>query len=169
MHFAPVSHKFFILVDNQSWRKVKHSRSTRIKAFMTTKVRFLTSVLVFSCSFDIILIESFNSYYFLPRLQYRTSPFRNTRPLLRSSSFCLSSSSNEAKSLFKWFPSFYMASWREKAPFSVVNLYKELHGFIVFQVSWKDVRGINYLNELQVCVLKATTYLHYYRSQVYCE
>ncbi|CAI9294816.1 unnamed protein product [Lactuca saligna] len=29
------------------------------------------------------------------------------------------------------------------------KLHRTLYGFIVFQVSWKDVRGINYLNELQ--------------------
>ncbi|KAF3435961.1 hypothetical protein FNV43_RR23053 [Rhamnella rubrinervis] len=31
----------------------------------------------------------------------------------------------------------------------MMNLYMALHGFIVFEVGWKDVRGINYLNELQ--------------------
>ncbi|PON60822.1 G1/S-specific cyclin-E protein [Trema orientale] len=115
LYFGPVSHKFFILVDNQSWRKAKHSRSTHIRAFVSMQ------------------------------LQYKTSPFRNTRPLLRSSS----SSNYETESSFKWFPNFNMASWRDKAPFSIVKLYEELHGFIVFEVSWKDVRGINYLNELQ--------------------
>ncbi|KAL4573371.1 hypothetical protein LXL04_020174 [Taraxacum kok-saghyz] len=29
------------------------------------------------------------------------------------------------------------------------KLHRTLYGFIVFQVMWKDVRGINYLNELQ--------------------
>ncbi|XP_060970935.1 uncharacterized protein LOC115712938 isoform X1 [Cannabis sativa] len=117
LYFASVSHKFFILVDNQSWRKAKHSTSTRLKALVTTK--------------------------------YRTSPFRNTRPLLRSSSFHSSSSGHETNRLFKWFPTFDIASWRDKTPFSIKNLYKELHGFIVFEVSWEDVRGINYLNQLQ--------------------
>ncbi|XP_050208058.1 uncharacterized protein LOC126657422 isoform X2 [Mercurialis annua] len=42
-----------------------------------------------------------------------------------------------------------MARVRERAPFSMINLYKALHGFIVFEVAWKDVRGINYVNELQ--------------------
>ncbi|XP_062117607.1 uncharacterized protein LOC133831361 isoform X3 [Humulus lupulus] len=117
LYFAPDSHKFFILVDNQSWRKAKHSTSTRLKALVTTK--------------------------------YRTSPFRNTRPLLRSSSFYSSSSSHETRRFFKWFPTFDIASWRDKTPFSIKTLYKELHGFIVFEVSWEDVRGINYSNQLQ--------------------
>lgn len=30
------------------------------------------------------------------------------------------------------------------------KVHRTLHGFIVFEVAWKDVRGINYLNELQV-------------------
>ncbi|KAL7583756.1 uncharacterized protein LOC111892852 [Lactuca sativa] len=29
------------------------------------------------------------------------------------------------------------------------KLHRTLYGFIVFQVEWKDVRGINYLNALQ--------------------
>ncbi|KAL4584703.1 hypothetical protein LXL04_009311 [Taraxacum kok-saghyz] len=29
------------------------------------------------------------------------------------------------------------------------KLHRTLYGFIVFEVAWKDVRGINYLNELQ--------------------
>lgn len=30
------------------------------------------------------------------------------------------------------------------------ELHSTLYGFIVFEVAWSDVRGINYLNELQV-------------------
>lgn len=30
------------------------------------------------------------------------------------------------------------------------ELHRTLYGFIVFEVSWTNVRGINYLNELQV-------------------
>lgn len=30
------------------------------------------------------------------------------------------------------------------------ELHQTLHGFIIFEVHWADVRGINYLNELQV-------------------
>ncbi|GAV70709.1 hypothetical protein CFOL_v3_14207 [Cephalotus follicularis] len=117
LYFAPISQKFLILIDNQSWRKNKHSRLTRIRELMTTK--------------------------------YRTSPFQNSRMLLRSPSFGYRSSTCESKNSCKWFPIINMATLREKAPFSMMNLYKTLHGFIVFEVAWKDVRGINYLNELQ--------------------
>lgn len=30
------------------------------------------------------------------------------------------------------------------------KLHRTLYGFIVFEVAWSDVRGINYFNELQV-------------------
>ncbi|EXB99135.1 hypothetical protein L484_007044 [Morus notabilis] len=119
LYFAPDSDKFLILVDNQSWLKSKRSRCTLMKEFVMTI--------------------------------YRSSVFINSRPLLRSSSFCLSSSIPETKTenLFEWFPILNMAKWREKTQFSEGNLHKALHGFIVFEVSWKDVRGIKYLNELQ--------------------
>jgi len=32
--------------------------------------------------------------------------------------------------------------------FAVADLSRALHGFLVFEVSWRDVHGINYLNEL---------------------
>ncbi|XP_024932992.3 uncharacterized protein LOC112492820 isoform X1 [Ziziphus jujuba] len=117
LYFAPISHKFFILVDNQSWQKNKHSRSTHIRELMITK--------------------------------YRRSPFKNTKGLPKSPSFCLDSFSHERKNLFKWLRIINMATWREKSPFSMMNLYKALHGFLVFEVAWKNVQGINYLNELQ--------------------
>lgn len=39
---------------------------------------------------------------------------------------------------------------QEKYFHAVMSLNQSLHGFIVFEVAWKDVHGINYLNELQV-------------------
>ncbi|KAL6340045.1 hypothetical protein AAG906_038880 [Vitis piasezkii] len=108
LYIVPANHMFLILVDNQSWRLNKHSRSTHIWELMVTK--------------------------------YRKSPFRNTKTLLRSRSLEYkrhSKSSN--KNLNKWF----------SRPFSFLDLSKILYGFIVFEVAWKDVCGINYLNELQ--------------------
>lgn len=32
------------------------------------------------------------------------------------------------------------------------KLHRTLYGFIVFEVAWSDVRGINYFNELQVII-----------------
>lgn len=34
------------------------------------------------------------------------------------------------------------------------KLHITLYGFIVFEVAWRDVRGINYMNELQVASVK---------------
>jgi hypothetical protein len=33
------------------------------------------------------------------------------------------------------------------------ELHRTLYGFIVFEVEWANVRGINYLNELQVEII----------------
>ncbi|XP_022769900.1 uncharacterized protein LOC111313478 isoform X2 [Durio zibethinus] len=117
LFFAPISKKFLILVDNQSWRMNNHySRSAHIKELMSTT--------------------------------YRISPFKNSRTLPRSPSLRSRSPSSE-KSSNKWLPTVTMATWRENSPFSALNLYKTLHGFIVFDVAWEDVRGINYTNLLQ--------------------
>lgn len=117
LYFAPSSHKFYILVDNQSWWRSQDSRSKCIREFMITK--------------------------------YRVSPFINTRALLRCPSFGYRSSSHESKKICKWLPIVNIATVRERALLAMLSLYKALHGFIVFEVAWKDVRGINYLNELQ--------------------
>ncbi|XP_020539245.1 uncharacterized protein LOC105644379 isoform X2 [Jatropha curcas] len=117
LYFAPSSHKFFILVDNQSWWMSKDSRANCIREFMIT--------------------------------QCRVSPFINTRALLRCPSLGYKSSSHESDKYCKWLPIVNVPSVRERALFAMLSLYKALHGFIVFEVAWKDVRGINYLNELQ--------------------
>ncbi|WZZ88976.1 hypothetical protein YC2023_117555 [Brassica napus] len=41
----------------------------------------------------------------------------------------------------------------------VTKLHKTLYCFIVFEVEWENVRGINYLNELQVLPLQFSTVL----------
>ncbi|XVE72742.1 hypothetical protein DITRI_Ditri11bG0063100 [Diplodiscus trichospermus] len=117
MFFAPISKKFLILVDNQSWRENKHySTSVHIKELMSTR--------------------------------YRMSPFKNSITLERSPSIRRISTSYETSSN-RWLPTVAMATLRKSSPFSAVNLYKTLHGFIVFEVVWEDVRGINYSSLLQ--------------------
>lgn len=62
-----------------------------------------------------------------------------------------STNDNKLEKLYRWWFSLIdAAKWQEKSLFHVLDLCKDLHGFIVFEVAWKDVRGINYLNELQV-------------------
>lgn len=65
--------------------------------------------------------------------------------------------------LYRWFSLIDAALYQEKAIIPMRKLKnsfllnKELHhtlyGFIVFEVAWSHVRGINYLNELQVLFL----------------
>ncbi|XP_043705616.1 uncharacterized protein LOC122655491 [Telopea speciosissima] len=122
LYFAPSSHKFLILVDNQPWVMSKHSRSTRIWHIIVTK--------------------------------YRMSPFTNTRtlthiPSLTNNDCCIISPRHKKKMLYKLSSVINVARWPEKSLVHWMDSYKNLHGFIVFEVSWKDVRGINYLNELQ--------------------
>ncbi|KAK6940519.1 hypothetical protein RJ641_030050, partial [Dillenia turbinata] len=121
LYFAPISGTFIILVDNQSWRMNNHSISIHLWELLLAK--------------------------------YRMSPFRNTKSLLNASSFgprdaCSKSSSDEGKKLLRWL-SIINTSWKTKPLFSLRDLHKALHGFIVFEVAWKDVNGINYLNQLQ--------------------
>lgn len=44
------------------------------------------------------------------------------------------------------------------------KLHKTLYGFIVFEVAWSDVRGINYLNELQVYTDPRFIYVLYFKG-----
>lgn len=62
------------------------------------------------------------------------------------------SDNKQEKQLYRWFSLIDAAKWQEKSLFHVLDFCKHLHGFIVFEVAWKDVRGINYLNELQVSI-----------------
>uniref|UniRef100_A0A803KQ01 Uncharacterized protein n=1 Tax=Chenopodium quinoa TaxID=63459 RepID=A0A803KQ01_CHEQI len=122
LFFAIYSHKFLILVDNHSWRmNNNHSKSTHLRELFATK--------------------------------YRTSPFKNSRALLRRVSARYKdnsiSSKDERKKLYRWVSVVNSQRWRAQAFFSLVDLHVALHGFIVFEVYWKDIRGINYFSELQ--------------------
>lgn len=128
LFFATYSHKFLILVDNHSWRmNNNHSKSTHLRELFATK--------------------------------YRTSPFKNSKALLRRVSARYKdnsiSSKDERKKLHKWVSVVNAHRWRAKAFFSLVDLHVALHGFIVFEVYWKDIRGINYFSELQTGISMA--------------
>ncbi|XP_038985249.1 uncharacterized protein LOC103718522 isoform X3 [Phoenix dactylifera] len=97
----------------------------------------------------------------------RLSPFANTRArrerrdIGKRLNFTNSSISNpiKQKTLYRWFSVIDAAVYQKKALIPVKKLRdsfllnKELHhtlyGFIVFEVDWVHVRGINYVNELQ--------------------
>ncbi|XP_047948106.1 uncharacterized protein LOC125194107 isoform X2 [Salvia hispanica] len=128
--------KFYILVDNRPWLKDLVSRPTHLWQLMVTKSRL--------------------------------SPFANTkrgkdRKLLRQLSELETSPSLNTSKLrnFKQWISLIDAVTlsRKRALLPVKKLrnsliansklHRTLYGFIVFEVAWRDVRGINYLNELQ--------------------
>ncbi|KAL6010243.1 hypothetical protein ACLOJK_000674 [Asimina triloba] len=146
---TPESKKLFILVDNRPWLIDKDSRSAHLWQLMVTK--FVNSIkLSNSCA-----------------LQSRMSPFANTRARLDRKDIGrrldlksrLRFNSNTPKELLKWFSVVDAALYQKKAMLPVKKLRdslllnselrRTLYGFIVFEVSWNDVRGINYLNELQ--------------------
>lgn len=102
-------------------------------------------------------------------MQSRLSPFANTKRrkdrkmMGELSDLETSSSSNSSKlrNFKKWISLVdALTLSRKRALLPVKNLrnsliansklHRTLHGFIVFEVAWWDVRGINYLNELQV-------------------
>lgn len=101
--------------------------------------------------------------------QSRLSPFANTRRRKEKkkesevTGLCTSSKSSTSKSnIFrKWSLLIDAASLSQKRALLPVKklrnslilnstLKRTLNGFIVFEVSWKNVRGLNYFNELQV-------------------
>ncbi|XP_017699145.2 uncharacterized protein LOC103710629 isoform X2 [Phoenix dactylifera] len=125
LYFAPLSKRLLILVDNRPWLMNKQSRSTKLWQLMVTK--------------------------------YRISPFTNTRVLQKDSKTGSKyvkdgghqSNHDKSKRSYRWLPSINSAKWQERYLFPVMDLSKALQGFLVFEVIWKDVHGINYLNELQ--------------------
>ncbi|KAL6538189.1 hypothetical protein OROGR_012177 [Orobanche gracilis] len=130
------SGKFYILVDNRPWLKDLVSRPTHLWQLMVTKSRL--------------------------------SPFANTRRrkdrkiIEELSELQVSSSSNSwsFRDFKNWFPlidAVLLSRKRTLLPVKKLRnsliannkLHRTLYGFIVFEVAWRDVRGINYLNELQ--------------------
>ncbi|CAN6462754.1 unnamed protein product [Victoria cruziana] len=122
LYFATESDKIFILVDNRPWLTNKLSKPKHVWQYLVAK--------------------------------YRVSPFANRRAR-HNSNFDSKSNSIpelvdvELKRRHRWSPVIDAAKWRKKSFFQHMELCQTLHGFIVFEVSWKDVCGINYLNELQ--------------------
>ncbi|XP_057956179.1 uncharacterized protein LOC131149598 [Malania oleifera] len=136
LFLGPESNKLYILVDNRPWLKGLGLRSARLWQLMVTKSRL--------------------------------SPFANTKARRERADndeiFKLESSSTsntkKTRKFERWFSLIdAAASSRKRALLPVKKLRKtllfksELHrtlyGFIVFEVVWDNVRGINYLNELQ--------------------
>ncbi|KAI3803572.1 hypothetical protein L1987_31728 [Smallanthus sonchifolius] len=122
LFLAPDCKTFYVLVDNRPWLEDLVSRPAHLWQLMVTKSRM--------------------------------SPFAITRTRKGVKD------APESKSLRRWFSVIDAAILSEKKALLPVKklrnsllanskLHRTLYGFIVFQVAWKDVRGINYLNELQ--------------------
>ncbi|KAK3013932.1 hypothetical protein RJ639_009421 [Escallonia herrerae] len=136
LFLAPESKKFYILVDNRPWLKDLVSRPAHLWQLMVTKSRL--------------------------------SPFANTRGRrerketgglyeVKASSKPNTSKSKKFKRWFSLIDAATLSKKRALLPvkkltnslISNSKLHRTLYGFIVFEVAWDDVRGVNYLNELQ--------------------
>ncbi|XP_031380637.1 uncharacterized protein LOC116195529 [Punica granatum] len=125
------SKKFYILVDNRPWLGNFNLRPAQLWQLMVTKSR--------------------------------SSPFANTkarRQKKKGKQARSKDENSETKKLEKWSSLIDAASSSHKKVLLPVKnlrkslqlsseLHRTLYGFIVFEVEWDNVRGINYLNELQ--------------------
>ncbi|GAB4825199.1 hypothetical protein Ancab_008074 [Ancistrocladus abbreviatus] len=136
LFLASKSNKFYILVDNQPWLEGLGSRRAHLWQLMVTKSRL--------------------------------SPFANTRARKGRKDAELDSDTKPAakgnsirpKNPERWFSLIDAAMLSQKKALLPVKklkyslqlnheLQRTLFGLIVFEVTWTNVRGINYLNELQ--------------------
>ncbi|GMI73385.1 hypothetical protein like AT2G32970 [Hibiscus trionum] len=131
LFLALESNKLYVLVDNRPWLRDLDSRPAHLWQLMVTKSRL--------------------------------SPFANTKGRReRKDGKEASSESNakDAKKFERWFSLIDAAMLSKKRILLPVKklrtssllsseLHRTLYGFIVFEVSWSSVRGLNYLNELQ--------------------
>ncbi|CAN4109918.1 unnamed protein product [Withania somnifera] len=133
---VPESKRLYILVDNRPWLRDLVSKPAHLWQLMVTKSRL--------------------------------SPFANTRRRkqrkesgdmldIKSSPELSMSESENARRWFPFIDAATLSRKRELLPVKklrnslILNskLHRTLYGFIVFEVAWNDVRGINYFNELQ--------------------
>lgn len=141
-----------VLVDNRPWL-MNNSKPARLWQLMVSKV----------CSSHLADLKLFILLPASPHLpiflQYRMSPFTNTRALQKTSNTNGSKNGNndghktnhtKSKRFNQWNSVIDSVKRQKKYFLPAIDLSKALHGFIVFEVAWKDVHGINYLNELQV-------------------
>ncbi|XP_038694973.1 uncharacterized protein LOC119992327 isoform X1 [Tripterygium wilfordii] len=131
LFLAPESYKLYILVDNRPWLSELGSRPSHLWQLMVTKSRL--------------------------------SPFANTkgrREKKEEKKTCSPSNATKSKKFGRWFSLINAATLSQKrvllpvkklrnSSFLSIDLHRTLYGFIVFEVTWSNVRGINYLNELQ--------------------
>lgn len=158
------SKKIYILVDNRPWLN-PGTRSAHFWQLMVTKV----CKNCFQVHFLAVSLQV--NWPFYLRLQSRLSPFANSKGRegkkkqkqeeeeKPKEEACSQPNDKRIKELKKWFSLIDATTFSKnkipakKLPSSLYlkkQLHKTLYGFIVFEVEWDNVRGINYLNELQV-------------------
>ncbi|KAJ9551617.1 hypothetical protein OSB04_015662 [Centaurea solstitialis] len=131
LFLAPESKTFYVLVDNRPWLEDLVSGPAQLWQLMVTKSR-------------------------MSPFAIRRGPKGGKEDPDYSELNCCSDASNWTK-LKKWFSMTTLSRKRALLPVKKLRtsliansqLHRTLYGFIVFEVGWKDVRGINYLNELQ--------------------
>ncbi|KAK9035096.1 hypothetical protein V6N11_077147 [Hibiscus sabdariffa] len=119
------SNKFYILVDNQPWLRDLGSRPALLWQLMVTKSRLSPFAII--------------------------NGRRDTKEGKEDSSGSNAEVSNKFE---RWMSSIHdkIFSRKNKLETSLLlcsELNRTLYGFIVFEVAWSNVRGINYYNELQ--------------------
>jgi len=126
LFLANDSKKMYILVDNRPW--VLSDPRSRVWQLMVNKIY----------------------------LQSRSSPFvysKARRERKEVNEVCSQSNTSKPKKIMRWFSRkrvlLPVKTLRNSLQFSS-ELHRTLYGFIVFEVAWNSVRGINYYNELQV-------------------
>ncbi|KAL6912048.1 hypothetical protein ACP4OV_000853 [Aristida adscensionis] len=129
---CPDTKKFFILLDNRPWLLDQNTKPAHLWQLMVIKSRF--------------------------------SPFANTRTRRRDEtggkllfSEIPISAPHPLNKSSRWYSLIDEAMREKKLQVNKLKdsrllnreLHQTLYGFIIFEVDWADVRGINYLNELQ--------------------
>jgi hypothetical protein len=162
---CPYTKKFFILLDNRPWLVDQDTKPAHLWQLMVTKVYFVLLCLPLYL-WHFLLLEfhgsmlQTDSFYFV--LQSRLSPFANTKTRRKRNetegNIVLSERVSAAHKPSRWYSVIDEAMQEKKLQVNKLKdsrmlnreLHQTLYGFIIFEVDWPDVRGINYLNELQV-------------------
>ncbi|XP_052178059.1 uncharacterized protein LOC127791918 isoform X2 [Diospyros lotus] len=136
LFLASDNRKLYILVDNRPWLKDLGARSAHLWQLMVTKSRLS------------------------PFARTKARKQRRAKGKLLELTASAQSDVSKSKKFKRWFSLVDAATLSRKRALLPVKklrtslilnskLQRTLYGFIVFEVAWSDVRGINYLNELQ--------------------
>lgn len=148
----------YIFVDNRPWLRDLGSRGAHFWQLMVTKVDKHTPIIWSNFLLGFVLEYKLIVFVYL---QSRLSPFaysKNRREKKEGKEVSSQPSTSKPKNLFSVIEAVASSRKRVLLPVKHIRnslqlsseLHRTLHGFIVFEVAWNNVRGINYFNELQV-------------------